>query len=97
MSSSSRFPTHHVPDDGIRYAPGEAVSIDQSSGRIQVVKDPMGDYEIVSCRPATEYGGDPPLLRLGLRERVSVVAEEPAPTWSEGPTRVTPFGGRRIG
>ena len=66
MSTSSRFPTHHIPDDGIRYAPGETVRIDHSSGRIQIVKDPASAYEVISCRPATEYGSHPPLLRIGL-------------------------------
>jgi hypothetical protein len=81
MSSSSKFPTFHIPDDGTRYVPGEAVRVDQSSGRIEIVKDPEGDYEVVSCRPATEYGGDPPALRIGLRKREAPRVEEHDP-WS---------------
>lgn len=81
MSGSSRFPTHHIPDDGTRYALGEIVRVDQSSGRIEIVKDPAGDYEILSCRAATEYPGNPPLLRIGLRKRVMTTVEEPDP-WS---------------
>lgn len=71
MTGSSRFPTYHVPDEGVRYAPGDIVRIDQSSssGRIDIVKDPEGDYEVMNCRLATEYTGGPPLLRVGLRKR----------------------------
>ena len=81
MSSSSRFPTFHIPDGGTRYVPGETVRVDQSSGRIEIVKDPEGAYEVVSCRPATEYGGDPPPLRIGLRKREAPRVEEHDP-WS---------------
>src|SRR5918997_7164640 len=69
MSSFSRFPTYHVSDDGTPYAPGEVVHVDHSSGQVQIIKDPDGDYEVINCRPATEYGGDPPPLRIGLRKR----------------------------
>ena len=37
MSTSSRFPTHHIPDDGTRYAPGEVVRLDHSSGQLQII------------------------------------------------------------
>src|SRR4051794_31130184 len=69
MSTSNRVSTHHIPHDGTRYAPGETVRVDQSSGRIEIIQDPDGDYEVVTCRTATEYGGDPPPLRVGLRKR----------------------------
>ena len=71
MSESSRFPTHLIPDDGTRYAPGETVHVDHSSGRVQIVKDPAGAYEVMNCRPATEYADETPLLRVGLRKRVA--------------------------
>lgn len=70
MSGSRRFPTYHVPDDGIPYAPGDIVSIDQSAGHAEIIKDPNGDYEVLICRRATEYVGDRPLLRIGLRKRM---------------------------
>jgi hypothetical protein len=79
MVGSSRYPTHHIPDDGTRYAPGEIVRVDQSSGQVALVKDVGGDYEVLSCRPATEYGGNPPLLRVGLRKRMAAPVEEPDP------------------
>jgi hypothetical protein len=79
MSGSSRYPTHHIPDDGTRYAPGEIVHVDQSSGQVAIIKDADGDYEILSCRSATEYGADPPLLRIGLRKRVAAPVNEPTP------------------
>jgi len=80
-SGSSRFPTHHIPDDGTRYAPGETVRVDHSSGQVQIIKDPDGDYEVMNCRRATEYGDDPPLLRVGLRKRVPPPPDATAP-WS---------------
>jgi hypothetical protein len=87
VSTSSRFPTHHIPDDGTRYAPGEVVRVNHSSGQIQIVKDPQGSYEVMSCRLATEYGSDPPLLRVGLRKR-EVPRADDTTLWSqERPSR----------
>jgi hypothetical protein len=77
MNASSRFPTHHVPDEGVRYVYGDVVRIDQSSGRVEIVKDPEGDYEVMNCRPATEYAAGPPLLRVGLRKRTGPRIETP--------------------
>ena len=68
-SGSHHYPTHHIPDDGTRYALGEIVRADQSSGQMRLIKDPEGDYEVMGCRPATEYGDGPPLLRVDLRRR----------------------------
>ena len=82
MTASGRYPTHHVPDDGTRYELGEGIRVDHASGRIALVKDPDGAYEVVSCRPATEYGGRTPLLRVGLRKREVPQAEGIAP-WSQ--------------
>ena len=64
---TGRFSTHHIPDTGSPFIPGEIVRLDQSSGQVQIVKDPDGDYEVHSCRPATEYTGGVPLLRVGLK------------------------------
>ena len=79
MAGSSKFPTHLISDDGTRYAPGDVVRIDQSSGRIQIVADPTGTYEVMNCRQATEYAGDTPLLRIGLRKRETPPAGPPDP------------------
>jgi hypothetical protein len=87
VSTSGRFPTHHIPDDGTRYAPGEFVHVDHSSGRVQLIKDRAGAYEVMNCRLATEYSGGTPLLRIDLRKRVAAPVEPPDP-WS--PNR--PFG-----
>jgi hypothetical protein len=91
MTGSSRFPTHHVPDEGVRYAPGDAVRIDQSSpsGRVDLIKDSEGDYEVVNCRPATEYTGGPPLLRIDLRKRGTARSRSPEdpPPWPVRPPR----------
>jgi hypothetical protein len=66
MSTTSRFSTHHVPDDGTWYTQGEIVRVDRSSAQVQIIKDPDGEYEVHSCRQATEYTGGTPLLRVGL-------------------------------
>ena len=76
MAGSSRFPTHLVPDDGTRYPQGEVVRVDQSSGRVQIVVDPEGAYEVVNCRPATEYT-DARLLRVDLKRREAPPAVPP--------------------
>jgi hypothetical protein len=36
MRTSGRFPTHHIPDDGTRYAPVDTVQIDHSSGQVRI-------------------------------------------------------------
>jgi len=86
MAGSSRFPTHLIPDDGTRYAPGEVVRIDQSLGRVQIVVDPEGAYEVKNCRPATEHT-DARLLRVDLKRREA--APPPAP-----PTPFDPWAPR---
>ena len=68
-SGSHRFPTYHIPDDGTRFAPGEIIRVDHSSGQVQLVTDPAGDYEVMGCRQATEYGDGSLLLRVDLRRR----------------------------
>lgn len=84
MSQTGKFSTHHVPDDGTWYTPGETVRIDQSLNRVQIVKDPHGDYEVHSCRKATEYTRGPALLRVGLRK--IPVAERTDPPLSVRPS-----------
>jgi hypothetical protein len=71
MSKTGKFSTHHVPDVGIWYTPGEMVRVDESGRQVQLVKDPNGEYEVFSCRHATEYSGTPVLLRVGLRKGAS--------------------------
>jgi hypothetical protein len=82
MAGSSRFPTHLIPDDGTRYAQGDVVRVDQSSGQIRIVVDPQGTYEILNCRPATEYT-DAPLLRVDLKKREAPPAALPS-SWAPG-------------
>ena len=67
MSKTGRFSTFHVPDVGVWYTPGDLVRIDQSERQVQIIKDPAGEYEVFSCRHATEYAGSQ-LLRVGLRK-----------------------------
>ena len=66
MSGTGKFSTHLVPDEGVWYDTGDVVRVDQSRPQAQIIKDPMGNYEVHSCRHATEYSGAP-LLRVGLR------------------------------
>ena len=84
MSKIGKFSTHHVPDKGVWYEPGEAVRLDESRSGIEIVKDPKGDYEVHSCRRATEYTGAPALLRVGLRK-------DAAPLQAESPSK-GPYG-----
>jgi hypothetical protein len=67
VSKIGKFSTHHVPNEGIWFTPGEIVRLDESGRQVQIVKDPLGEYEVHSCRHATEYTGTPALLRVGLR------------------------------
>jgi hypothetical protein len=85
MPGSSRYPTHLIPDDGTRFARGEIVHVDESSGRIQIVVDPEGGYEVMNCRPATEYAGGTPLLRVDLKRRVAPSAADADPWASRSP------------
>jgi hypothetical protein len=77
MSKTGRFSTHHVPDKGIWYTPGETVRLDQGRNGIDIVQDPSGEYEVHSCRRATEYTGAPALLRVGLRRGAHPLPSEP--------------------
>ncbi len=81
----ARLSTHHIPDEGIRFTPGETVHVDQSSSQVLIIQDPAGAYEVLGCRPATEYAGSTPLLRVDLRRidrsQVPRVAADP---WSPG-------------
>jgi hypothetical protein len=69
MNGTGRYSTHHIPDEGIWYAPGETVRVARSSGPAQIAKDPHGDHDVLGCRQATEYTDGVPLLRIDLRKR----------------------------
>ena len=79
MSKTVKFSTLHVPDEGIWYTPGEAVRLDESRRQVLIIKDPAGDYEVHSCRHATEYSGTPTLLRVGLRKGSPLDRSDPPP------------------
>ncbi len=74
----ARFSTHHIPDEGVRFAPGETVKVIQAPGQTRILQDPNGEYEVTGCRPATEFRAGTPLLRVDLRRR----ADEPR-GWQE--------------
>lgn len=80
MSKTGRFSTHHVPDVGIWYVPGETVRLTEGRSGIEIVKDPAGEYEVHSCRRATEYTGSPALLRVGLRRESRPLSSEASST-----------------
>lgn len=63
----NRFPTHYITDDGVRFVPDDIVRVDQERDTVRITRDDDGDYLVLNCRPATEYGTTPPLLRVGLR------------------------------
>jgi len=77
MSKTGKFSTHHVPDIGVWYAPGETVRLEETARHIEIVKDPHGEYEVYSCRKATEYTGNPQLLRVSLRKGPSLDRVDP--------------------
>lgn len=80
MSKTGKFSTYHIPDQGVWYTPGEIVRLDETRSSIQIVKDPAGEYEVHSCRRATEYSGAPALLRVGLRKDAAPLRTEPPST-----------------
>ena len=65
----SQYPSFFVPDGDVPHQPGTPVRVDRASTQVQIIDDPDGEYEVVSCRPATELGADPPMLRVNLRWR----------------------------
>jgi hypothetical protein len=85
LSKTGKFSTYYVPDQGIWYTPGETVRLDETRSSIQIVKDPAGEYEVHSCRQATEYTGGPALLRVGLRRGLTQLEAAPR---SAGPYAV---------
>ncbi len=64
-----QYPSFFVPDKDVLRLPGTPVRVDKASTQVRVVDDPDGEYEVVSYRPATELGVDPPMLRVNLRWR----------------------------
>jgi len=79
VSGTGRYSTHHIPDEGIWYAPGETVWVDQSTGQAKIVRDSHGDHDVHGCRQATEYTDGVPLLRIDLRKR-DATAGQPSVT-----------------
>jgi hypothetical protein len=84
---AAKFLTHHIPDEGVQFVPGDVVSLVHAAGRVQILKDPAGEYEVTGCRPATEYT-DSALLRVDLKKPERRLADENAhPAWSYGDYR----------
>ena len=79
---AAKFSTHHIPDDGVRFAPGDVVSLVHAAGRVQIIHDPHGEYVVTGCRPATEYHASA-LLRVDLKKPERRPADAGAfPSWS---------------
>ena len=85
MSKTGKFSTHHIQDEGVWYVAGDTVRLEETARHIQIIKDPHGEYEVHACRKATEYSGDPPLLRVSLRRGPAPERMEPS-----GPQRLQP-------
>jgi hypothetical protein len=81
---AAKFSTHHIPDEGVRFAPGEVVSLIHAAGRVQIIHDPTGEYIVTGCRAATEYA-DSALLRVDVKKPERRPSAEDAPAaWSSG-------------
>jgi hypothetical protein len=81
---ATRYSTHHIIDEGIRFAPGETVSVVHATGRTQIIQDPAGGYTVIGCRLASEYAGGP-LLRVDLKKiERGQVPDDLRPPWSPG-------------
>ena len=93
MSGTSRFSTHHIPDDGTRFLPGETVRLDLSTPQARIVKDPDGGHEVHGSRQATEYTGGVPLLRVDLRKHDT----PPSPPSAPNPADYQAVEGVRLG
>ena len=49
--------------------------------QVQIVEDPNGEYEVTSCRRATELDADPPMLRVNLRRRRPLTPTDASMRW----------------
>jgi hypothetical protein len=56
-----------VPDDGQGYPPGAPFRIVRAGGRVTLIPDPRGDYEVYSSESAPGLSADP-LLKVVLRK-----------------------------
>jgi hypothetical protein len=52
---AAKFLTHHIPDEGVQFIPGDVVSLIHAAGRVQIIKDSAGEYVVTGGRTATEY------------------------------------------
>ena len=52
---AAKFSTHYIPDEGMRFKPGDIVSLVHGAQQVQIANDPNGEYEVMGCRLATEY------------------------------------------
>ena len=59
----------HVPDRGQQYEIGEPVRVVRSARHVDLVGDPNGDQEIVSCERSNLDTWDVPLLLIQTRPR----------------------------
>ena len=67
MVEGGQYPSFYVADRDVPCLPGTPVRVEQSATQMRIVEDPDGEYEVVSCRRATELDADPPMLRINLR------------------------------
>jgi hypothetical protein len=67
MSNPRQSAVVLVPDDGQDYPPGAPFRIERTSGRVALIPDPRGDYEVYSSAAAPGLSSNP-LLTVVLRK-----------------------------
>ena len=81
MTEGGPYPSFYVADTDVPCLPGTPVRVDNSSTQVQIVEDLDGEYEVVSCRQATELDADPPMLRVNLRRRRPLTPTDASMWW----------------
>jgi hypothetical protein len=66
MSDSGESEIHYLQDEGRRHVPGTVVRRERGPGKVELIPDPRGEWEVSSCERDSSFGG-PALLRVGLR------------------------------
>jgi len=82
MIEGGPYPSFYVADTDVPCLPGTPVRVDNSSTQVRIVEDPDGEYEVTSCRRATELDADPPMLRVNLRRRRPPAPPDEPTRWS---------------
>ena len=68
MTEQDSDVTYDVPDAEIWYSEGATVLVNPTEGGVEIVPDPHGDYEVLTCRSVQTATGERPRLRVRLRK-----------------------------